>query len=114
MKILKLSYTVERVHKEISKGVMGAIAGAGLGGVIGNIFRKDQSPGDAITGALGGAAAGGAYEAYQGWEESKNDRTEFAAVLAETIKEVEDELQYIIARSNRGKRSDSRTRETKT
>jgi phosphoenolpyruvate carboxylase len=75
---------------------MGAIAGAGLGGVIGNIFRKDQSPGDAITGALGGAAAGGAYEAYQGWEESKNDRTEFAAVLAETIKEVEDELQYII------------------
>ena len=93
---IKVCYTVERVHKEISKGVMGAIAGAGLGGVIGNIFRKDQSPGDAITGALGGAAAGGAYEAYQGWEESKNDRTEFAAVLAETIKEVEDELQYII------------------
>ena len=93
---IKVCYTIERVHKEISKGVMGAIAGAGLGGVIGNIFRKDQSPGDAITGALGGAAAGGAYEAYQGWEESKNDRTEFAAVLAETIKEVEDELQYII------------------
>ncbi len=77
---IKISYMVERQHKEISKGVMGAIAGAGLGGVIGNIFRKDQSPGDAITGALGGAAAGGAYEAYQGWEESKNDRTEFAAV----------------------------------
>jgi len=93
---IKVSYMVERVHKEISKGVMGAIAGAGLGGVIGNIFRKDQSPGDAITGALGGAAAGGAYEAYQGWEESKNDRTEFAEVLAGTIKEVEDELQYII------------------
>jgi len=93
---VKITYAVERVHKEISKGVMGAIAGAGLGGVIGNIFRKDQSPGDAITGAIGGAAAGGAYEAYQGWEESKNERTEFAAVLAETIKEVEDELQYII------------------
>lgn len=93
---IKVSYMVERVHKEISKGVMGAIAGAGLGGVIGSIFRKDQSPGEAITGTLGGAAAGGAYEAYQGWEESKNDRTDFAAVLAETIKEVEDELQHII------------------
>ena len=28
---IKVTYTVERVHKEISKGVMGAIAGAGLG-----------------------------------------------------------------------------------
>jgi uncharacterized protein YcfJ len=93
---IKVTYLVDREHKEISKGIMGAIAGAGLGGVLGNILRKDQSAGDAITGALGGAAAGGAYEAYQGWEESKNERTEFAAVLAQTIKEVEDELQYII------------------
>jgi hypothetical protein len=76
---VKVTYTVEREHKEISKGVMGAITGAGLGGLIGNILRKDQSAGDAITGALGGAAAGGAYGAYQGWEESKNERTEFAA-----------------------------------
>jgi chromosome segregation ATPase len=60
------------------------------------VLRHDQSAGDAITGAIGGAAAGGAYEAYQGWDESKNERTEFAAVLAQTIKEVEDELQYII------------------
>jgi outer membrane lipoprotein SlyB len=82
--------------KEISKGIMGAIMGAGLGGVIGNILRKDQSAGDAITGALGGAAAGGTCEAYQGWDQSKNERTAFAAVLAETIKEVEDELRYII------------------
>ena len=43
-----------------------------------------------------GAAAGGAYCAYEGYEESKDNRTNFAAVLAETIKEVEDELQYII------------------
>jgi outer membrane lipoprotein SlyB len=93
---VKVTYTVERVHKEISKGVMGAIAGAGLGGLLGNVLRHDQSAGDAITGAIGGAAAGGAYEAYQGWDESKNERTEFAAVLAETIKEVEDELQDII------------------
>jgi len=93
---IKVIYTVERGHKEISNGVMGAIAGAGLGGVIGNILRKDSSARDAITGAIGGAAAGGAYEAYHGWEESKNGRTDFAAVLAATIHEVEDELQNII------------------
>jgi hypothetical protein len=93
---VKVTYSVERVHKEVAKGVMGAIAGAGLGGLLGNVLRHDQSAGDAITGALGGAAAGGAYEAYQGWDESKNERTAFAAVLAQTIKEVEDELQNII------------------
>jgi uncharacterized protein YcfJ len=93
---VKVTYTVDREHKEISKGIMGAIAGAGIGGVLGNILRKDQSANDAITGAIGGAAAGGSYQAYQGWNESKNEQTEFAAVLAETIKEVEDELQTII------------------
>jgi hypothetical protein len=93
---VKVTYTVDREHKEISKGIMGAIAGAGIGGVIGSILHKDQSAGDAITGAIGGAAAGGAYEAYQGWDASKNEQTAFAAMLAETIKEVEDELQTII------------------
>jgi len=93
---VKVTYTVERERKEITKGVAGAVAGAGLGGLIGNILRKDQSVGDALAGAIGGAATGGAYGAYSGWEESKNERTEFAAVLAQTIKEVEDELQYII------------------
>ncbi len=75
---VKVTYTVERYRKEIGKGIMGAIAGAGIGG------------------AIGGAAAGGAYEAYSGYEESKDERTNFAAVLAETVKEVEDELQYIL------------------
>jgi len=93
---VKVSYTVERERKELSKGVAGAVAGAGLGGLIGNILRRDQNVGDALAGAPGGAATGGAYGAYSGWEESKNERTEFAAVLAQTIKEVEDELQYII------------------
>jgi len=40
---IKVSYMVERVHKEISKGVMGAIAGAGLGGVIGTIKRGKRA-----------------------------------------------------------------------
>jgi hypothetical protein len=93
---VKVSYTVDHEREESGKGVMGAIAGAGLGSVIGSILRKDQSARDTLTGAIGGAAAGGAYQAYHGWEESKNDRTEFAAVLAQTIKEVEDELQSII------------------
>jgi outer membrane lipoprotein SlyB len=106
---VKVTYTVERYQKEIGKGVMGAIAGAGLGGVIGNILRKDESARDAIAGAIGGAAAGGAYEAYQGWDESKNERTQFAAVLAETIKEVEDELQNIIQGQEQAK-SDARER----
>jgi hypothetical protein len=60
------------------------------------VLQKDEGLGDAITGALGGAAAGGAYGAYDGYEKSKDNRTNFSAVLAETIKEVEDELQYII------------------
>jgi outer membrane lipoprotein SlyB len=95
-KNIKVAYTVDRERKEISKGVMGAITGAGLGGILGNVLRKDEGFGDAITGAIGGAAAGGAYGAYDGYEESKDNRTNFAAILAETTKEVEDELQYII------------------
>jgi len=93
---VKVTYTVDRERKEIAKGVRGAIMGAGLGGILGNVLRKDEGLGDAITGAIGGAAAGGAYGAYDGYEESKDNRTNFAAVLSETIKEVEDELQYII------------------
>jgi len=84
---VKVTYTVDREHKELSQGVAGAIAGAGLGGLIGNVLRKGSNAGDAITGALG---------AYKGWEESKNERTRFAGVLAQTIKEVENELQSII------------------
>jgi hypothetical protein len=93
---VKVTYTVDRTQKEISKGVAGAVAGAGLGGLIGNILKHDKGVGDALAGAIGGAATGGAYGAYSGWEESKNERTRFAGVLAQTIKEVENELQYII------------------
>jgi hypothetical protein len=93
---VKVTYTVERYRKEIGKGIMGAIAGAGIGGLIGNVLRRDGDLRDAAAGAIGGAAAGGAYEAYSGYEESKDERTNFAAVLAETVKEVEDELQYIL------------------
>ena len=33
---IKVTYTVERVKKEISTGVMGAVTGAGLGSILGN------------------------------------------------------------------------------
>jgi len=93
---VKVTYTVYSEREEISKGMIGAITGAGLRGILGNVLRKDEGLGNAITGAISGAAAGGAYGAYDGYEESKDNRTNFSAVLAETIKEVEDELQYII------------------
>jgi outer membrane lipoprotein SlyB len=93
---VKVVYTVDREHKEISKGVMGAVTGAGLGGILGSVLRRDGGVGDAVAGALGGAAAGGAYGAYDGYQESSEDRTNFAAVLAETVQEVEDELQSIL------------------
>jgi hypothetical protein len=46
---VKVSYTVDRERKEISKGVMGAITGAGLGGVLGNVLRKNEGLGDAAV-----------------------------------------------------------------
>ena len=46
---VKVSYTVDREREEISKGVMGAITGAGLGGILGNVLRKNEGLGDAIT-----------------------------------------------------------------
>jgi hypothetical protein len=64
-------------------------------GSIGGILSKERSIGDTIGGALGGAVAGGAWQAYAGWDESKQERTRFAEVLAEAAKVVEDELQYI-------------------
>jgi outer membrane lipoprotein SlyB len=93
---VKVTYIVKRNRKEISKGVAGAVTRAGLGGLLGSVLRRDQGIGDAIAGALGGATDGGVSGAYDGWEKSKNEQTEFATILAKTIKEVEDELQAII------------------
>jgi hypothetical protein len=93
MKFLDCVYTLiikPPCHPEI------AISGAGLGSILGNVLRKDESLGDAITGEIGRAAPVGACSVYNRFEESKDNRTNFAAVLADTIKEVEDELQYII------------------
>lgn len=89
---VRVSYTVDRERKEVKKGIAGAIAGAGLGGLLGGIIRGDRDIGDVI----GGAAAGGAYGAYDGYEASREERTAFAGVLAEAVRDVEDELQAIL------------------
>ncbi len=95
---VKAIYQVKRYKREVERGAVGALAGGAIGSVLGSlggILKKEQSIGDALGGALGGAVAGGAWEGYHGWDESKQERTRFAEVLAEAAKTVEDELQYI-------------------
>ena len=95
---VKATYQVKRYRREIEKGAIGAVAGGAIGSVLGSIgglFSKEQSIADTLSGAAGGAVAGGAWQAYHGWDESKQERTRFAEVLAESARVVEDELQYI-------------------
>jgi uncharacterized protein YcfJ len=95
---VKATYQVKRYRRELEKGAVGALAGGALGSVLGSIgglFNKEQSITDTLGGAVAGAAAGGAWQAYHGWDESKQERTRFAEVLAEAARTVEDELQYI-------------------
>lgn len=115
-KNIKVAYTVTREKREVKRGMMGAIAGAGLGGILGSVLSRDKEGlGSAITGVLGGAAAGGAHEAYYGYEDSRQERTAFAALLAEKVKEVEDELQYIIQGQEESKEAlRERSRESNT
>jgi hypothetical protein len=87
------SYDIERERKEIKKGIMGAVSGAGLGSLIRGAFRGSRNFGDQVAGAVGGAVAGGSYKAYEGYEESKKDRTKFAKLLAKTVEEVLGEIQ---------------------
>lgn len=92
---VKVVYQVLREKKEVRKGLMGAISGAGIGGLLGGVLRREGDMKDRVLDTISGAAAGGAYEAYEGYEESKESRTDFAQELAEAVKEVEDQLQYI-------------------
>lgn len=95
---VKATYQVKRYRREIERGAIGAVAGGALGSVlgsIGGILSKERSITDTLSGAVGGAVAGGAWQAHAGWDESKQERTRFAEVLAEAARTVEDELQYI-------------------
>lgn len=95
---VKATYQVKRYRREIEKGAVGALAGGAIGSVLGSLgglLSKERSIGDVIGGAAAGGVAGGAWQAYQGWDDSKQERTRFAEVLAEAAKTVEDELQYL-------------------
>jgi outer membrane lipoprotein SlyB len=92
---VKVVYDVQRDREEVSRGIKGALTGAGIGGLLGGIMRGGDIK-DRVIDAASGALAGGAHEAFEGFEDSKEDRTEFAQELAEAVKEVEDDLQYII------------------
>ncbi len=102
-KNVRVTYTVERAKKEIGRGLMGAIAGGGIGGILGGVLRGERDGGEMIGDIVGGAAAGGAYEAYRGYEESQEDRTAFAELLAGCVREVEDDLQAILAGQEEGR-----------
>jgi hypothetical protein len=91
---VKVVYDVQRDKEEVPRGIKGALTGAGIGGLLGGILRGGDVK-DRVIDAASGALAGGAYEAFEGYEESKESRTEFAQELAEAVKEVEDDLQYI-------------------
>lgn len=93
---VKVVYEVQRERKEVKRGLRGAIAGGGIGGLLGGVLRKSGDAKDRVVDTVSGALAGGAYEAYEGYEESKEDRTKFAQELAEAVKNVEDQLQYIV------------------
>lgn len=95
---VKATYQVKRYRREIEKGAVGALASGAIGSVLGSLgglLSKERSIGDVIGGAAAGGVAGGAWQAYQGWDDSKQERTRFAEVLAEAAKTVEDELQYL-------------------
>lgn len=95
---VKATYQVKRYRREIEKGAVGVLAGGAIGSVLGSLgglLSKGRSIGDVIGGAAAGGVDGGAWQAYQGWDDSKQERTRFAEVLAEAAKTVEDELQYL-------------------
>ena len=91
---VKVIYDVQREREEIRRGLGGALAGAGIGSLLRGVLRGGDLK-DRMIDAASGAIAGGTYEAYEGYEDSKEERTIFAQELAEAVKEVEDDLQYI-------------------
>lgn len=93
---VKVVYDVQREREEVPRGIKGALTGAGIGGLLGGILRGGDVK-DRVIDAASGALAGGAYEAFEGYEESKESRTEFAQELAEAVEEVEEDLQNIMS-----------------
>jgi outer membrane lipoprotein SlyB len=93
-KNIKVVYDVAREKQEVSRGFRGALTGAGIGSLLGGVLQGGDIK-DRIINAASGALAGGVYDAFDGYEDSKEERTDFAQVLAEAMRVVEDDLQYI-------------------
>jgi outer membrane lipoprotein SlyB len=91
---VKVIYDVQREREEVRRGLGGALAGAGIGSLMRGVLSGGDFK-DRIIDAASGAIAGGTYEAFEGYEDSKEERTIFAQELAEAVKQVEDDLQYI-------------------
>lgn len=81
------------------KGLKGAILGGGIGGALGSVGSllsgDKQAIRDVVIGAGAGAAAGGAYGLIDGFGEAGENATHFSIMLANVIKDVEDELREI-------------------
>lgn len=91
---VKVIYDVQREKEEVRRGLGGALAGAGLGSLLQGVLRGGDLK-DRVIDAASGAIAGGTFEALEGYEDSKEERTIFAQELAEAVRQVEDDLQYI-------------------
>jgi outer membrane lipoprotein SlyB len=109
-KNIKTVYNVSREKQEVSKGLMGALSGAGIGSLLGGALRGGGNLKDRVIDAASGAVAGGVYEAFQGYEDSKEERTAFAQVLAEAMNKVEDDLQYIVSGQEAAREERSRAK----
>jgi hypothetical protein len=92
---VKVIYDVQREREEVRRGLGGALMGAGIGSLMRGVLSGDSDLKDRVIDAASGAIAGGTYEALEGYEDSKEDRTIFAQELADAVKQVEDDLQYI-------------------
>jgi len=92
---IKVIYDVQREREEVRRGLGGALTGAGIGSLLRGVLSGDSDLKDRVIDAASGAIAGGTYEALEGYEDSKEERTIFAQELAEAVKTVEDDLQYI-------------------
>jgi len=64
-KKIKVVYDVEREKQEVFRGLMGALTGAGIGGLLGGVLR-DGDIKDRMIDAASGALTGGIYEAFNG------------------------------------------------
>ncbi len=85
---IKILYEVES-GGILRKGVFGALMGGGLASLASSLLAGDV---DSIKSALAGAVVGGAYGMLDGFNTATDEATDFSRLLAECIRNVEQEL----------------------